>query len=131
VSHWPEKSMNRSLNNEANWKIAQNYRLTEGFMDLQQPIYGKTLTFQQVCSCLLARVPVVTDYNHWSHSVLGMDVVSATDKYPVDDPRSYGLRIWNSWTDRFGRLGTGILLGYKAVPDGAIAIRSVTYSDGE
>jgi hypothetical protein len=129
TKYWAEKSMSRQNNTAANWEIAKGFRLTEGFMDLQQPVYGKTLTFQQVLSCAVSGVPVAVDYNHWSHSILGMDPVLATDRFPLNDPRTWGFRIWNSWRDQWGRLGTGILLGNKAIPNGAVAIRDVTYTE--
>lgn len=129
TKYWTEKSMSRSLNNQANWDIAQNFRVTEGFLDLQQPVHGKTLTFQQVVSCLLAGVPVPGDFNWWSHSICLMDVEIATLQYPMNDPRRYGIRIWNSWRDSWGRLGTGVIVGNKVVPDGAVAIRDVTYCE--
>jgi len=129
VKYWSEKSMNRSLDNQANWEIAKGFRITEGFMDLQQPVYGKTLTFQQVLSCAVSGIPVAVDYNHWSHSILGMDPVLVTDRFALNDPRTWGLRIWNSWRDQWGKLGTGVLLGQKAIPNGAVGIRDVTYTE--
>jgi len=129
VKYWSEKSMNRSLDNQANWEIAKGFRITEGFMDLQQPVYGKTLTFQQVLSCAVSGIPVAVDYNHWSHSILGMDPVLVTDRFALNDPRTWGLRIWNSWRDQWGMLGTGVLLGQKAIPNGAVGIRDVTYTE--
>jgi hypothetical protein len=129
TKYWPEKSMSRQYDTQANWEIAKKFTITEGFMDLQQPIYGKTLTFQQTLSCLVAGIPVVGDFNHWAHSILLKDPVLATDRYPLADPRTWGIRIWNSWRDAWGRLGTGILLGKKCIPDGAVAIRDVTYAE--
>ncbi len=129
VKYWSEKSMNRSLDNQANWEIAKGFCITEGFMDLQQPVYGKTLTFQQVLSCAVSGIPVAVDYNHWSHSILGMDPVLVTDRFALNDPRTWGLRIWNSWRDQWGKLGTGVLLGQKAIPNGAVGIRDVTYTE--
>lgn len=129
VKYWPEKSMSRANDTQANWDIAKGFCLTEGFMDLQQPIYGKTLTFQQWGSCLLSGIGCAGDHNHWSHSIFHADLVAATNIYPVEDPRNYGVRIINSWKNNWGKLGSGILLGRKAVPDGAVAIRDVTYTE--
>ncbi len=130
-SLWPEKSMNRKYDTEENWEVAKNFRITEGFMDLQQAAYDMALTFQQLGSCLLGGIYCPVDFNFWSHSILGMDIVYVSNQYPVNDPRCYGLRILNSWRDSWGFLGTGIILGKKAVPNGAVAIRNVMYYEGQ
>ena len=131
VSVWPEKSMNgRQYNTEANWEIAKNFRIEEGYLDMQQKVWDMDLTFQQIGTCLLSGIACPVDYNWWGHSILGMDLVYVTDKYPVTDIRCWGIRIWNSWRDSWGKLGTGVILGKKAVPMGATAIRSVPYYDG-
>lgn len=131
VSLWPEKSMNgRQFNTAANWEVAKNFCITEGFLDMQQRVWDMALTFQQLGSCILAGIPCPVDFSWWSHSILGMDLVYVTDKFPVNDPRCYGLRIWNSWRDSWGRLGTGVILGRKAVPMGSVAIRNVAYYEG-
>lgn len=124
---WPEKSMSRKYDTPENWEVARNFTVTEGFIDLQQPVYGKTLTFQQVATLLLSDIPVGGDFNWWSHSVCLMDIEIATLQYPANDPRRYAIRLQNSWTDRWGRLGTGIIVGSKVVPDGAVGVRNVTY----
>lgn len=129
AKYWPEKSMSRKYDTQENWDIARNFTITEGFFDLQQPVYGKTLTFQQIVSSLLADVPTVGDFNWWAHSILLMDVEIASLKYPANDPRRYALRIWNSWRDEWGRMGTGVIVGDKVVPDGAVAVRNVAYCE--
>lgn len=131
VSTWPEKSMQGSkYNTEANWEVAQNFRIEEGFLDVNQKVWDMDLTFQQIGSCLLSGIACPVDYDWWSHSILGMDLVYVTNKFPVTDIRCWGIRIWNSWRDSWGALGTGVILGKKAVPMGATAIRSVPYYDG-
>lgn len=130
TSIWPEKSMNRKYDTAENWEIAKNFSITEGFLDMQQQVWDMALTFQQIGSCLLSGIPCPVDFAWWSHSILGMDVVYVTDRYPLNDVRCYGLRIWNSWRDAWGYLGTGIILGKKAVPMGATAIRNVKYYEG-
>lgn len=130
VSLWPEKSMNRKYDTSEAWAMAQNFRITEGFLDMQQKVYDMSLTFQQIASCILSGIPCPVDFDWWSHSILGMDLVYVTDKFPVNDVRCYGLRIWNSWRDAWGFMGTGVILGKKAVPMGATAIRNVTYYEG-
>jgi len=130
ASLWPEKSMNRKYDTAEAWAMAQNFRITEGFLDMDQRVYDMSLTFQQIASCILSGIPCPVDFDWWSHSILGMDLVYVSDKFPVTDIRCYGLRIWNSWRDAWGFLGTGVILGRKAVPMGATAIRNVTYYEG-
>lgn len=127
---WPEKAMSRRFDTDEAWAMAKNFAITEGFFDLQQPVHGKTLTFQQVASLLLADIPVVGDFNWWSHSILLMDIEIASLSFPATDPRRYALRIDNSWSDRWGRIGTGVIVGNKVVPNGAVGVRNVTYYEG-
>jgi hypothetical protein len=62
ITHWPEKSMDgRRHNTPANWEVAKEYRVTEGFVDLDPPQYDRELSVHQVISCLLNRVPVIGD----------------------------------------------------------------------
>ena len=130
ASLWVEKSMNRKYDTAENWEIAKNFCITEGFLDMQQAVWDMSLTFQQVGSCILGGIPCPVDFNWWSHSICGMDLVYVTDKYPPSDVRCYGLRIWNSWKDMWGFMGTGVILGKKAVPNGSTAIRNVMYYEG-
>lgn len=129
TSIWTEKSMSRSFDTEENWEIAKNFRITEGFLDLDKRVYDMNLTFQQIASCLLSGIPCTVDYDWWGHSILAMDLVYVSDKYPPTDIRCYALRIWNSWRDSWGNLGTGLILGKKAIPMGSVAVRNVAYCD--
>jgi hypothetical protein len=125
VSLWPEKSMSRSLDNAANWKAAELFKITEGWLDMAQPIWGKELTFDQLATCLLLNVPCPADFDWWGHSVLAMDLVEVTDKVGLDSPERWGIRILNSWRNDWGKFGTGVIVGRKAIPMGATAIRVV------
>ena len=118
VSYWPEGSFSRSNDTAAAWENAKNYQVTEGWWDLSQNIYTRNLTFKQIMTLLLSRVPVTLDLNWWGHSVVGMDPV-------LIEPGSYGIRILNSWSDSWGDHGEAVLRGNKAVPDGAVAPRVV------
>jgi len=115
--------MQRSLDNASNWEAAQQYRISEGWLDMAQPIWGKTMTFDQLASCLLLNVPCPVDFDWWGHSVLAMDLEEADDTLPLTNINRWAIRIWNSWTDNYGRNGTAIIIGKKAVPMGATAIR--------
>ena len=129
VEHWPEKSVDRSNDNPATWENAALHKVSEGFIDLDEPQYDRRLTFQQVGTCLLSNIPVVGDFNWWGHSVCVMDLVDVDTSKPATDMRRYGVRIWNSWRDSWGTNGTGVLTGSKAIPDGATAPRSIALSD--
>lgn len=118
VEFWAEKSMSRSHNNERTWENAARHKPTEGWVELDAPIYDRDLTFDEVMTCLLNRIPVPSDFNWWGHAVCAVD--------PVEVERgSFGIRIWNSWRDSWGTLGMGVLRGSKAVPDNAVAPRVV------
>ena len=119
VATWPEKSMSRQYNTEATWTEAAKYKITEGFVDLEAAIYDRDLSFAQVATCLLNGIPVVCDFNWWGHCVVAMDLVEV-------ERGSFGVRILNSWSDRWGDLGTAVLQGKKAIPDNAVAPRVTT-----
>lgn len=148
---WPQQSMSRSNDNAATWADAAKHKITEGFIDLAAAQYDRNLSFNQVASLLLSGVPVVVDYNWWSHSVCAIDLVDGaaqrgvyrdltTGKIPqlsafdqewgMSDPvtAGFGVRIWNSWGDSWSDRGMGTLSGSKAIPDGAVAPRQSTPS---
>lgn len=118
VEAWPEKSMSRSHDNEKTWENAARHKPTEGWVELSAPIYDRDLTFDQVMTCLLHRIPVPSDFNWWGHAVCAVDPVEV-------EPGSFGVRIWNSWRDSWGTLGMGVLRGSKAIPDNAVAPRAI------
>lgn len=108
---WPQQSMSRSNDNPATWENAKLHRFTE-WMDLD-PHNMKA----QLVTCLLMGIPVVSDFNWWSHSVCTMDLVSLNP---------FRTRILNSWGDSWSENGAGILEGNRAIPDGALAPRAMT-----
>lgn len=119
--HWPKHS--RSLANDtpacrANMAL---HKTTEEWVDLTRSVYDQNLTFDQVATCLLLNIPCAVDFNWWAHSVCAISLVRI-------EAGSYGLKILNSWTDGWGDKGTGILQGSRAIPNGALAIRSTTPS---
>jgi len=122
---WPRKATNRSLDNPATWEDAAKRKLTEGFMEAGAP-YDRDLTLDQVVSLLLRHIPVVVEYNWWGHSVYACDPVDLDSSLPLSHINRWGLRIRNSWTDRWGERGFGILRGRKAIPDGSVAPRVMT-----
>jgi hypothetical protein len=104
---WPQQSMSRSNDNPAMRENAALHKIME-WMDLEPR------NVQQLITCLLLNIPVVVDYNWWSHSVCATDLVS------INPLR---IRIWNSWGDSWSEAGMGILEGNQAIPDGQIAPR--------
>ncbi len=145
---WPQQSMSRSNVNEAMKADALAHRVIDQWADLNVGEYDRNLTWDQVATLLLSNVPVVVDYNWWSHSVCAAKLVAnavmriytrmgsgklATLQefmkvWDEDDPVTAGtsLMIWNSWGDSWSSQGMGILTGGHAVPDGAIAPRTVS-----
>lgn len=116
VALWPEKSMSRQNDRPETWANASLHKVSEEWVDLTQSVYDQNLTFDAVVTCLLCGIPVAVDFNHWSHSVCGTDAVEV-------ESGSFGLNIWNSWSDGWGSRGMGVLRGSKAIPDGAVALR--------
>ncbi len=116
---WPQRSVSRSNDTPAMRENAKKYRISEAWNDLSSPQYNRNLTFEQVMTCLLCRIPVIVDYNWWSHSVCAADPVEV-------ESGSFGIRIWNSWGDSWSDAGMGILQGSKAIPDGAASPRVAT-----
>jgi hypothetical protein len=125
VSHWPEKSMNGAKYNTApNWEVAKEYRVSEGFVDLAPPAYDRDLTVHQIISCFLNRIPVISDYNWWGHSVCGLWAYDYKPSLPKNNPNRYAaVEILNSWGN-WSRRGRGILKDSKAFPNGASAPRA-------
>lgn len=107
---WPQQSVKRSNDTPAMRENAKLHRATE-WMELD----NRNMKAQLV-TCLLLGIPVVTDFNWWSHSVCTIDLVSVSP---------FKTRILNSWGD-WEENGTGILEGGKAVPDDAVALRVMT-----
>lgn len=125
VQAWPEKSMRREHDNAATWADAAKYKITEGWMDLQPSIYDRNLTFQQLATCLLQRIPCPVDFNWWGHSVCAADLLELDSSLPLSDINRWGIRILNSWKG-WGVNSFGVLKGNRAVPNGATAIKVTT-----
>jgi hypothetical protein len=128
VNKWPEKGTSRSYDNPATWEDAKQHRVIEGFWNLALSKYDRNLTFDQLMTCLLSRIPCPVDFSWWGHSVCACDPVELNDRLPLSNINRWGVRIWNSWTDNWGTLGMGVLAGSKAVPDGATAFKSIALS---
>ncbi len=143
---WPQRSMSRSNDRPETWANAKLHRVVEGWVDLQAAQYDRALTFDQVATCLLCRIPVVADFSWWSHSVCGADIVDGSSQrkktraasgklaslkvfekiWGINNPvtAGFGVRIWNSWSDSWSDKGMGVLTGNQAIPDGSVAPRT-------
>jgi hypothetical protein len=118
-SHWPQGSISRQHDNPETWAEAKKYQVIEGVIDLDGMIPWQNLAFEAVASLLLSRIPVITDFMWWGHSVLALDLVKLPDG-------GYGIRILNSWGDSWESNGMAVLTGQKAIPNGAVAPRVLT-----
>lgn len=103
------------------WDRAKPYRITDAWVEINDPVYDRDLTFDQVMTCLLNRVPVVADFFWWTHAICLLDPVEVA-------PGQFGVRCWNSWTDRWENNGMAVLTGSRAVPNNAVAPYSVALS---
>ena len=110
---WPQGDADPSRGTPACWADAAKYKVSEQWADLSNQVWDRHLTFAQVATLLLSRVPVVLDLNWWGHSVCGMDLVETS-------AGQFGIRILNSWLN-WGDNGTAVLVGQKAIPDAAVA----------
>ncbi len=119
IEFWAEKSMDRRYNTPQTWENALLHRVTEDYVDLTRQVWDQNLAFEQVATCLLNNDPCCVDMNWWGHSICALDLVEI-------ERGSFGLLILNSWSNAWGDKGTGILRGSKAIPDGAVCIRTVT-----
>lgn len=114
---WPQGDRDyRKYDRPEIWQDAARRKVTEEWIDLTRSVYDQNLTFDQVATCLLLNIPCALDFNHWSHSVCGLRLVRV-------EAGSYGIKIWNSWSDGWGERGMAVLRGQKAIPDGAVALR--------
>lgn len=103
---WPQQGTSRDLDNPKTWEDAARHKYL-AWQELD-PNQMKA----QLVACLLQNIPVVSDFNWWSHSVCTVDLVSLNP---------FKTRIWNSWGDSWSSQGMGVLEGSKAIPDGAWA----------
>jgi hypothetical protein len=150
-SVWPQGDRNyRSHDKPEVWASAAQHKITEEWTDLAKSVYDQNITFDQLCSGLMSNLVGPQDENWWSHSICSMDVVEgasqfgsyrlASGKLPqfaefnthwgMNHPVTggYGIRILNSWSKTWSDGGFGVLSGSKAVPDGALLIRTTTVS---
>ena len=117
LDDWPQgpAGIRRDMDTPIVWEKAKRFKVTE-WMDLEPR------NIDQLVTCLLLNIPVTSDFNWWGHSVCSI-WFSFTDWTNL---RGFENEIWNSWGDRLGDKGQGMLQGNKAPPDGMIAPRVIT-----
>lgn len=111
---WPQRGTKREYDNPKTWENAAKHKFSPEWMSLD----SRNMKAQLV-TCLLLNIPVVSDFNWWSHSVCTMDLVSLSP---------FRTRIWNSWGDSWSENGSGILEGGRAIPDDALGARVISAS---
>lgn len=111
---WPSQSMSRSNDNAATWANAAQNKVVEWYDFPEDGDKARAVLH----TCMILRWPCAIDENWWSHSICAVRAM-AVDEIEID----------NSWgPDGFGVLGSGILQGRKAIPNGALACRVVNAS---
>lgn len=121
---WPQKSMNRRHDTPDTWENAKLHRITEGWIDLDAPHPADAkLSFDQIMTLLLMRIPVVTDFDWWGHSVFALDPIDFQPSAPLNSIERWGYLIQNSWGDGWSENGRGRIRGRKAFAYGGCAPR--------
>lgn len=119
---WPQGDRNYTKYQTSEMREnAAKRRIMEDWVDLTKSVYDRNLTFDMLISLLLSDIPGPVDFNWWGHSVCALDAVEV-------EAGSFGIRIWNSWSDSWSDRGMGVLRGSKAIPDSAMSIRVTTAS---
>lgn len=115
---WPLHSRDLRHDTPAMRAEMAKYKTDEEFVDLTRSVYDQNLTRSQLATTGFNNLPGPGDYNWWRHSVCRLRWVRV-------ERGSWGQLILNSWP-RWGRYGLSVLIGNKAVSNGALAIRSTT-----
>ena len=116
---WPQQSMSPGNDTPAMRHEAAQNKISE-WMD------GEPRNIDQLVTCLLLNIPVVSDFNWWGHSVCSMDLLEVDPDYL---PHSLKTLILNSWGDSWSQNGAGILEGSYCIPDGMIMPRVIHASN--
>ena len=118
LGQWPLHSRDLRHDTPALRLEMAKYKIHEQWTDLTRAIYDRNLTRQQLATTSFNNLAGPGDYPWWGHSVARLRWVRI-------ERNSWGQLILNSWKG-WGRHGLGVLIGSKAVPAGALAIRSTT-----
>lgn len=113
-SVWPANAIDRKYDTSEADAERPKYRVRE-WWDISR-------SFDKLATCLFMGIPVAIGLNYWSHEVSAMRVVALGN-------RKYGAEIANSWSTGWSDNGYGVLTESKAIPDDAVAPRTVTPSN--
>lgn len=112
---WPLHSRDLRYDTPALRTEMARYMIEEEWVDLSRQAYDQNMTRAQVASDGFNNIPGPGDYNWWGHSVSRLRWVRIARN-------EWGQLILNSWKG-WGRHGLGVLVGNKAIPNGALGIR--------
>jgi hypothetical protein len=115
---WPLHSRDLRFDTPELRRQMAKFKIDEEWVDLGRNLYSQNLTQNQVASEGFNNNAGPGDYNWWGHSVCRLRWVRV-------ERGGWGQLILNSWRG-WGRHGLGVLIGNKAVCNGAIGIRSTT-----
>lgn len=124
TSLWPQGDFRQRSDSDPGWQEAALYKPTDGWAELDDPVYDRDMTKHQVLTCLINRCPVAGDFDWWGHAIALFDPVDSFPNLDPKDLRRYGIRFLNSHYN-FGDQGFAILTQGKSVPDNAVAISGV------
>lgn len=117
---WPKWSLdNRKYDTPDMRRIMGKHRIVEQWTDLTKRVWDRNLTLAQVATSGFNNLPGPRDMHWWSHSILGLRWVRI-------EAGGWGQLILNSWGPTFGKNGLAVLRGNKAIPNGALSIRTTT-----
>lgn len=116
VAFWKEKSMSRSNDTPEMRANALEHRVTEDWTDQSVAVYDRNLTREQLATLLFNNIPVMGDFNWWSHSVLLL-------RWKRISRGNWGPELLNSWTNGWEDNGMSTLEGSRGRTDGAAALR--------
>lgn len=115
---WPLHSRNLQFDTPALRAEMAKYRIDEDWCDLTKSVYDQNLNRMQLATNGFNNIAGPGDYNWWGHSVCRLRWVRV-------ERGNWGQLILNSWKN-WGRHGLSVLVGNKAVANGALGIRSTT-----
>lgn len=118
---WPQGDRKLRPLTDPMWQTAAKYKATDGWFELESPVYDRDMSKHQVLTCLIDRVPVPADSMWWGHHTCWFDVVDSYPNKSATDLSRYGIRGIHSWYQQM----FFVLKDSKSVPDNAVAMAGV------
>lgn len=110
MPYWPGNSRSLSNVTEAMKQNSLRHRINRWF-ELRRN------NFEQLVTCLLLNLPCPIGLSWWGHLIVAMDPV-------ILGANEFGIRIWNSWSDRWKDNGESVLTERKATAFDQFALAS-------